>query len=100
MTKEEHTKLLDEIRTTSDDATRSSLLLQLQSDYDNTLETISNLTENIETVSAERDRYAKANNDLWLQVNATRGVNTEVSTPEHTEEPPTKRSFDDLDFSE
>lgn len=102
MTKDEHTTLIEQIRTAQDDATRTPLLLNLQSDYNAQLTQIDELTKKVETVTAERDRYAKANNDLWLQVNSNgkQDNSGNDNSGNDNNEPPKKRSFDDLDFSE
>lgn len=96
MTIEEHNKITSGIlQACENNVDVQSLLIQLQDDYKQTLATQSETEQTIKTLTEERDKYAKLNNDLWLRQN----THSQIETREQQEEtPPKKRNFEDLKF--
>lgn len=93
MTKEEYTNIIEQLRTTTDDGEKSTLLLSLTNDYDAMLADSETQKEKITELEANNKTLADANNKLWLE-------RSTVTTPEPEPEPPTppqKRSFADLE---
>jgi hypothetical protein len=100
MKKEEHKAILDKIKNAPTDADRMALLVELENDYSSVLtERDTAVTEKNSAVS-ERDKYAKLNNDLWLQNSSQEELN-QNNTNNHTnnteDTPPQKRTFADLE---
>ena len=94
MTKEEYTNVIEQLRTTTDDGEKSTLLLSLANDYDAMLADSEAQKEKITELEANNKTLADANNKLWLE-------RSTVTTPEPEIEPqitpPQKRSFADLE---
>lgn len=101
MTKEEHNKLLNDLKNCASDADRMALIVQLEQDYTGVLVERDSAHEKATKAEAECIKYAKLNNDLWLansaqaQVGQTTPIVKEPDQP--TEAPPQKRTFEDLE---
>lgn len=103
MTREEHSNIISELRTTNDVGRQSELLQQLDNDYNEMLSTADEHTQTIERLENENKTLAKANNELWLErsknVNNVNNDNNNVNNDDNSvDEPPKKISFDELDF--
>ena len=98
MTKDEHNKILNLIKSKTTDTDIISSLVDLEKDYSTVLTDSETLVSKLSEVETDRDNYAKLNNKLWLQQTVT----TEVDEPTTEIEEPTKLSFEDLeeDFKE
>lgn len=94
MTKEEYTNVIEQLRTTTDDGEKSTLLLSLANDYDAMLADSEAQKEKITELEANNKTLADANNKLWLERSATSTTEPETE-PQIT--PPQKRSFADLE---
>lgn len=92
---EEHSAIIQKLRTETDEATKSNLLLQLENDYKTVDATASENATKIEELEKANSRLTQANNELWL---ARTIPNTdETKQDEHKqEEHETKLSYDDL----
>lgn len=92
MTKQDYESIVAQIRidgVTSDDLL--SLTNVLAQDYDETLTLIDELQVKLVQAETDRDRYAKLNNDLWLEKKVIEDVVEEI-----IENEPVKLSYDDL----
>lgn len=100
MTLEEHNALIEQVRTSQDGANTSNLLLQLTTDYATVLAENETSKESLEKITKERDDYARANTNLWLQVGQTNSnVNTTLNNATNITDNtdiPTKRTFESL----
>lgn len=94
MTKEEHTNVIEQLRTTTDDGEKSTLLLSLANDYEAMLADSEAQKEKITQLEANNKTLADANNKLWLERST---VTTPDPDPEQQPTPPQKRSFADLE---
>lgn len=100
MTKDEHNKLLNIIKTKVTDAEILNTLVDLEQDYTTMISSSEELNSTIETITKERDDYAKLNNKLWLQQTVTTELPNE--SEENSNEEPPKLNYEDLeeDFKE
>lgn len=99
MTREEHSTLINSIRTCESDVERNNLLLQLSSDYEAMLSEQTTSVERIATLEKENVEYAKLNNQLFLQIGGTTKEFVETPKDEpQKDELPQKLSFDNLTF--
>lgn len=101
MKKEEHKAILDKIKNAQSDADRMALLVKLENDYISILtERDTAVTEKNSAVN-ERDKYAKLNNDLWLQNSSQEELNKNTTNNQASnnleDEPPAKRTYADLE---
>lgn len=99
MTKDEHNKLLNDIKNCTSDADRMNFIVQLGNDYSGILSERDTAKTTAETATAEANKYAKLNNELWLENSSQKhsGKETKLDkTEEETKEPP-KRSYEDLE---
>lgn len=101
MTKEEHNKLLDDLRKAESDVDRATLLVQLEQDYTSVLTERDSAVTDCQSAIVERDKYAKLNNELWLSNSAQEkaGIETNINTDTTKEEPPKKMTYGDLEAS-
>lgn len=100
MTKEEHKKLLNDLQTATSDADRMAIIMQLDQDYTGVLSERDTAVTQAQTAEEESKKWAKLNRDLWLENSAQKKVAkiTEPTGDEPpTDEPPKKRSFEDLE---
>lgn len=98
MTKDEHNKILNDIKTCTSDADKMTLIMQLQNDYSGVLIERDTAVKTAETATAEANKYAKLNNDLWLENSSQRKIGTESKddTIDDTT-PPKKMAYEDLE---
>lgn len=100
MTKDEHNKLLNDIKNCTSDADRMNFIVQLERDYTGILSERDTATATAESATAESNKYAKLNNELWLENSSQKhsGKETKGDTTmdEETTEP-AKRSFEELE---
>jgi hypothetical protein len=101
MTKEEHNKILNDLKNCTSDADRMALILQLDQDYTGILSERDTATTKAQTAEAEATKWARLNNQLWLENSAQK--KTGQATPPDggneppNDDPPKKRSFEDLE---
>lgn len=95
MTLEEHNTIINSIVKEEDSTKRQTLLLQLSDDYKTMTADIDKLKSDNETVSKERDNYAKLNNELWLR---TTNKDNEPTDNNDNEQHAPKRSYESLNF--
>ena len=95
MTLEEQNAIINSIVTEEDSTQRQTLLLQLTDDYRTMTADIDRLQADIETVTTERDNYAKLNNELWLR---TTNKDNEPTDNNDNEKHEPKRSYESLNF--
>lgn len=96
---EEHKKIIDNIVSKVDDADIREYLVKLSNDYKEMIATNETLSNDLKTVTEEKQKYAELNNKLIL--NQT--VKTEKIDDNETnsaEEENKKMSYDDLNFDE
>lgn len=99
MTKEEHDKLLTDLRQAETEADRINIINQLQDDYSHVLTECETATANYTKVVEERDKYARMNNEYWLKLQAQNtNIQNNIGQAGGNNEPPKKRSYDDLNF--
>ena len=101
MTKDEHNKILNDLKTCASDADRMNLIMQLANDYTGILTERDTAVTQAQTAEAEATKWAKLNNQLWLE-NSTQKKAGQASKGDEiidppTEEAPKKRSFEDLE---
>ena len=98
MTREEHNALLGALLqegvTQADIAT---IVNQLRSDYGGMIDTAEQLTNELNRAKEESTKYAKLNNELYLQIGVGKPPAMDNEEESH-DEPPAKRSFEELDF--
>lgn len=100
MLKEEHNKILNDIKTCTSDADRMGLILQLERDYTGVLSERDTAKNTAETAMAESNKYAKLNNELWLENSSQKnsGVETVINKPNiDNKEIPKKLTYEDLE---
>jgi hypothetical protein len=100
MLKEEHKAILEQIKNASSDADRMGLLIQLEQDYTSVLTERDTATERATNAELESAKYAKLNNELWLQNSSQKKVGVETagnSKDNNADEPPKKRTYEDLE---
>ena len=103
MTIEEHNAILTKLRTLSDTPEMAGLVQDLQQDYAKMTNDLSDSQNNLQKAEEKADKYAKLNNDLFLQCSAQNKLFT-TSTSENNQgsaetgaEPPKKRTYEDLE---
>ena len=100
MTSEEHKELINKVRTAATDAERGELLLSLQDDYDKIISAYNTANDEKKQAVEERDRYAKLNNELWLQNSAQTAngklKNKETLNNDEETPPPPKKTYESL----
>lgn len=69
--KDEYNKIINELRTTEDNARRSELLQSLDNDYNEVIATADKNTATIKDLQSQNERLQQANNSLWLERTAT-----------------------------
>ena len=96
---EEHKKIIDNIVSKVDDADIREELIQLSNDYKEMIATNETLSNDLKTVTEEKQKYAELNNKLILQqtVKTEKIDDNEINS---TEEENKKMSYDDLNFDE
>ena len=95
MTLEEHNAIINSIVKEEDSTKRHTLLLQLSDDYNTIQAELDKLKTDNETVTKERDNYAKLNNELWLR---TTNKDNEPTDNNDNEQHEQKRSYESLNF--
>ena len=103
MTIEEHNAILTKLRTLSDTPEMAGLVQDLQKDYAIMTNDLTDSQNNLQKAEEKADKYAKLNNDLFLQCSAQNKLFT-TSTSENNQgsaetgaEPPKKRTYEDLE---
>jgi len=100
MTKDEHNKILNDVKNCTSDADRMNLIVQLERDYTGILSERDTFKTSADTAIAESNKYAKLNNELWLenssQKHSGKETKADTTTDDETKEPP-KRSYEDLE---
>lgn len=96
---EEHKSIIDNIVSKVDDADIREELIKLSNDYKEMIATNEDLSNNLKTVTEEKQKYAELNNKLILQqtVKTEKIDDNEINS---TEEENKKMSYDDLNFDE
>lgn len=99
MTKEEHKKILNDLQTATTEADRMALIMQLDQDYTGILTERDTAVTQAQTAEEESKKWAKLNRDLWLENSNQKKVaqTTQTTDEPPTDEPPKKRSFEDLE---
>lgn len=100
MTKDEHNKILNDIKNCTSDADRMNLIVQLERDYTGVLSERDTAVTASQIAEAEANKFAKLNNELWLENSAQKnaGKVTKIDeTTNVTDEPPSKRSYEELE---
>lgn len=96
---EEHKKIIDNIVNKVDDADIREELIKLSNDYKEMIATNETLTNDLKTVTEEKQKYAELNNKLILnQTVKTEKIDDNENNS--TEEENKKMSYDDLNFDE
>lgn len=99
MKTEEHKKILDAIKTATEDTVRTENLLKLETDYAEMATANEKLSAEVETLTKKVDEYAKLNNELFLS--AKKSDETKVENgADNKDEPPKKMEYSDLNFDE
>lgn len=105
MTGEEHTKIINQLRITTDEAEKQKLLLQLSQDYTDMINTNNENEQKIKELNTTCENYKDINNKLWLErtivdkSQCTEGTEG-TEGQEGSEGEPKKLEYEDLDFSE
>lgn len=96
---EEHKSIIDNIVSKVDDADIREELIKLSNDYKEMIATNETLSNDLKTVTEEKQKYAELNNKLILQqtVKTEKIDDNEINS---TEEENKKMSYDDLNFDE
>ena len=96
---EEHKKIIDNIVNKVDDADIREDLIKLSNDYKEMIATNETLTNDLKTVTEEKQKYAELNNKLILQ-QTVKTEKIDDNENNSTEEENKKMSYDDLNFDE
>lgn len=96
---EEHKSIIDNIVSKVDDADIREELLKLSNDYKEMIATNETLTNDLKTVTEEKQKYAELNNKLILQ-QTVKTEKIDDNENNSTEEENKKMSYDDLNFDE
>ena len=96
---EEHKKIIDNIVTKVDDADIREELMKLSNDYKEMISTNETLSNDLKTVTEEKQKYAELNNKLILQ-QTVKTEKIDDNENNSTEEENKKMSYDDLNFDE
>jgi hypothetical protein len=99
MLKAEHTKILNDIKLCTSDADRMTLIIQLEQDYTGVLSERDSAKITAETATAESNKYAKLNNELWLENSSQKasGKETNIEKDDDKGTPPKKLTYEDLE---
>ena len=95
----EHKKIIDNIVNKVDDADIREELIKLSNDYKEMIATNETLTNDLKTVTEEKQKYAELNNKLILQ-QTVKTEKIDDNENNSTEEENKKMSYDDLNFDE
>lgn len=96
---EEHKTIIDNIVSKVDDADIREELIKLSNDYKEMIATNETLSNDLKTVTEEKQKYAELNNKLILnQTVKTEKIDDNENNS--TEEENKKMSYDDLNFDE
>lgn len=96
---EEHKKIIDNIVSKVDDADIREELIKLSNDYKEMIATNETLSNDLKTVTEEKQKYAELNNKLILQ-QTVKTEKIDDNETNSTEEENKKMSYDDLNFDE
>ena len=96
---EEHKKIIDNIVSKVDDADIRKELIKLSNDYKEMIATNETLSNDLKTVTEEKQKYAELNNKLILQ-QTVKTEKRDDNENNSTEEKKKKMSYDDLNFDE
>ena len=96
---EEHKKIIDNIVSKVDDADIREELITLSNDYKEMIATNETLSNDLKTVTEEKQKYAELNNKLILQ-QTVKTEKIDDNENNSTEEENKKMSYDDLNFDE
>ena len=96
---EEHKKIIDNIVNKVDDADIREELIKLSNDYKEMIATNETLSNDLKTVTEEKQKYAELNNKLILQ-QTVKTEKIDDNETNSTEEENKKMSYDDLNFDE
>lgn len=96
---EEHKSIIDNIVSKVDDADIREELIKLSNDYKEMIATNETLTNDLKTVTEEKQKYAELNNKLILQ-QTVKTEKIDDNENNSTEEENKKMSYDDLNFDE
>ena len=96
---EEHKSIIDNIVSKVDDADIRKELIKLSNDYKEMIATNETLTNDLKTVTEEKQKYAELNNKLILQ-QTVKTEKIDDNENNSTEEENKKMSYDDLNFDE
>lgn len=96
---EEHKSIIDNIVSKVDDADIREELMKLSNDYKEMIATNETLTNDLKTVTEEKQKYAELNNKLILQ-QTVKTEKIDDNENNSTEEENKKMSYDDLNFDE
>ena len=96
---EEHKSIIDNIVSKVDDADIRKELIKLSNDYKEMIATNETLTNDLKTVTEEKQKYAELNNKLILQ-QTVKTEKIDDNETNYTEEENKKMSYDDLNFDE
>ena len=103
MTIEEHNALLTKLRSLSDTPEMAGVVQELQQDYAKMTTDLTDFQNNLQKAEEKADKYAKLNNDLFLQCSAQNKIITSPTNANNQgsldtgTEPPKKRTYDDLE---
>lgn len=98
MTKEEHQKVIESIRTAESDVDRNNLLLQLSKDYQQVTTSLETTTLTNNSLKSECDEFAKLNNSLMIQLSGQKIEESTIETTTENHQEPPRISYDDLTF--
>lgn len=96
---EEHKTIIDNIVSKVDDADIRKDLVKLSNDYKEMIATNETLTNDLKTVTEEKQKYAELNNKLILN-QTVKTEKIDDNETNSTEEENKKMSYDDLNFDE
>ena len=96
---EEHKSIIDNIVSKVDDADIREELIKLSNDYKEMIATNETLSNDLKTVTKEKQKYAELNNKLILN-QTVKTEKIDDNETNSTEEENKKMSYDDLNFDE
>ena len=96
---EEHKSIIDNIVSKVDDADIRKELIKLSNDYKEMIATNETLSNDLKTVTEEKQKYAELNNKLILN-QTVKTEKIDDNETNFTEEENKKMSYDDLNFDE
>ena len=96
---EEHKSIIDNIVSKVDDADIREELIKLSNDYKEMIATNETLSNDLKTVTEEKQKYAELNNKLILN-QTVKTEKIDDNETNFTEEENKKMSYDDLNFDE